>query len=343
MSRFEATLLGAREVGFTVLSMSLSLIAVFVPITLMGGVVGRFFNEFGIVLSSAVLISLVVSLTTTPMLCANLDLHKPDRNQGWLLRNSERAFQSGLRLYDRTLQWALANPGFIMIVLAIAVVLNFYLYFIVPKGFIPQEDTGDINGRITRRPEHLVPADAAEVRAIRLDHRQGPCGPERRRLRGRRRRRSARRRQQFRQCVRAAQAANRERGGLSTDQVIKRLQGPLSSVAGARLFLTNAGGVPGAGGRQGNGAYQYTLQADTLAELDEWMPKITDCAAGCSRARRASTPIGRTRGWRSISRSTATPRRGSASTRRRSTTRSMTPSASGRYRRSTTISTSTTW
>ena len=92
MPRFEATLLGAREVGFTVLSMSLSLIAVFMPIMLMGGIVGRFFNEFGIVLSAAVLISLVVSLTTTPMMCANLDLHKPDRKQGWLLRNSGARF-----------------------------------------------------------------------------------------------------------------------------------------------------------------------------------------------------------------------------------------------------------
>src|SRR4029077_8355389 len=148
MSRFEATLLGAREVGFTVLSMSLSLVAVFVPITLMGGIVGRFFNEFGIVLSSAVLISLVVSLTVTPMLCANLDLHKPGRKQGWLLTYAERVFEKGLRLYDRTLQWALANPGFVMIVLAIAVVLNVYLYVIVPKGFIPQEDTGDVFGGI---------------------------------------------------------------------------------------------------------------------------------------------------------------------------------------------------
>jgi multidrug efflux pump len=148
MSRFEATLLGAREVGFTVLSMSLSLIAVFLPITLMGGIVGRFFNEFAIVLSSAVLISLVVSLTTTPMLCANLDLHRPDRRQGWLLTGAEAVFTRSLRIYDRTLSWALDNPGFIMFVLAVAVVLNFYLYFIVPKGFFPSEDTGDINGGI---------------------------------------------------------------------------------------------------------------------------------------------------------------------------------------------------
>jgi multidrug efflux pump len=258
-------LLGAREVGFTVLSMSLSLIAVFVPITLMGGIVGRFFNEFGIVLSSAVLISLVVSLTTTPMLCANLDLHKPDRNQGWLLRNSERAFQSGLRLYDRSLRWALANPGFIMIILAITVVLNVYLYVIVPKGFIPQEDTGNINGRITADQSisfqlmqskfaqfvSIISRDSAVQNVVGFAG-GGGGGP---------RGGSSNSGNVFVQLK-----SKSERGGLSTDQVIKRLQGPLSS----------AGGVPGAGGRQGNGAYQYTLQADTLAELDEWMPKITD-------------------------------------------------------------------
>src|SRR5262249_8843958 len=112
------------------------------------GIVGRFFNEFAMVLSGAVLISLVVSLTTTPMLCATLDLHRPERKQGWLLRTSERVFDGGLRLYDRSLGWALANPGTIMLVLAIAIFLNFYLYFLVPKGFFPSEDTGDVNGGI---------------------------------------------------------------------------------------------------------------------------------------------------------------------------------------------------
>jgi len=274
MPRFEATLLGAREVGFTVLSMSLSLIAVFVPITLMGGIVGRFFNEFGIVLSSAVLISLIVSLTATPMLCANLDLHKPDREQGWLLRNSERAFQGGLRLYDRSLQWALDNPGFVMIVLAVAVVLNFYLYFIVPKGFIPVEDTGDIGGNVRADQSisfqlledkfakfvSIISKDPAVQNVVGFAG-GGGGGP-----RGG-----------------GSNSANlyiqlkpkSERGGLSTDQVIDRLRAPLSTVAGAQLFLRNAGGVPGGGGRQSNAAYQYSLQADTLDELNEWVPKIT--------------------------------------------------------------------
>ncbi|MEI9928976.1 MAG: efflux RND transporter permease subunit [Rhizomicrobium sp.] len=275
MSRFEATLLGAREVGFTVLSMSLSLIAVFAPITLMGGIVGRFFNEFGIVLSAAVLISLIVSLTTTPMLCANLDLHKPERKQGWLLRGSERVFETSLRLYDRSLQWALDNPGFIMIILAIAVVLNFYLYFIVPKGFLPVEDTGDISGTVRAdqsisfqlleqkfaRFVTIVSQDPA-VQSVVGFAGGGGGGP---------RGGGSNSASLFIQLK-----PKSERGGLSTDQVIDRLRQPLSTVAGAQLFLQNAGGVPGAGGRQGAGAYQYSIQADTLDELNQWMPKITD-------------------------------------------------------------------
>jgi multidrug efflux pump len=276
MSRFQATLLGAREVGFTVLSMSLSLIAVFLPITLMGGIVGRFFNEFAIVLSTAVLISLVVSLTTTPMLCANLDLHKPDRDQGWLLKGAERAFESALRFYDRTLHWALDNPGFILFVLLVTVGLNIYLYYDQPKGFFPVEDTGSMNGGIRgdqsvsfqlleRKFEtfvQLIAKDPAVENVVGFAG-GGGGGP-----RGG-----------------ATNSGNvfvqlkpkSERGGLSTDQVIARLmRGPIAHIAGVRPNLQNAGGVPGASGRQSTAAYQYTLEADTLDELNIWVPKITD-------------------------------------------------------------------
>ncbi|HVV65194.1 MAG TPA: efflux RND transporter permease subunit [Rhizomicrobium sp.] len=275
MPRVKAALLGAREVGFTVLSMSLSLIAVFLPITLMGGLVGRFFNEFAIVLSSAVLISLAVSLTATPMLCANLELHKPERAQGPLLRAAERAFALGLRAYDRTLSWALENPGFVMFVLAVAVALNVYLYVIAPKGFFPSEDTGDIFGGIRADQSisfqlmqkkfasfvSIIAKDPAVENVVGFAG-GGGGGP---------RSGGSNSGNVFVQLK-----PKSERGGLSTDAVIERLRGPLSTVAGARLFLVNAGGVPGGGGRQGNGAYQYTLQADTLDELDQWTPKITD-------------------------------------------------------------------
>jgi multidrug efflux pump len=276
MSRFQATLLGAREVGFTVLSMSLSLIAVFLPITLMGGVVGRFFNEFAIVLSSAVLISLVVSLTTTPMLCANLDLHKPDRNQGWLLDRAERVFQASLRAYDRSLHWALENPGFILLILAVTVVLNVYLYYAQPKGFFPTEDTGSMNGGI--RGDQSISFQLLEqkfetfVKLIAKDPAVenvvgfaggGGGGP----------RGGATNSGNVFVQLKSKSA----RGGLSTDQVIARLMhGPIAHIAGVRPNLQNAGGIPGAGGRQGTAAYQYTLQADTLDELNTWVPKITD-------------------------------------------------------------------
>jgi len=152
MPRVQAALQGAREVGFTVLSMSLSLVAVFIPILLMGGIVGRFFQEFAVTLTMAILVSLVVSLTTTPMMCANLALHRSPKKQGWVLRTSERAYVLSHRLYDKTLCWALRNPGTILLVLLLTIGLNFYLYIVVPKGFMPSENTGDIFGNGTEIP-----------------------------------------------------------------------------------------------------------------------------------------------------------------------------------------------
>src|SRR5207302_5479242 len=137
MGRREAALLGAREVGFTVLSMSLSLIAVFVPILLMGGIVGRLFREFAMTLSVAILISLVVSLTTTPMMCAHLAMHRPgQRHSRWYLFG-ERVFQAMLGFYDRTLTQALRWPGAVLLILMLTVALNIYLYVLVPKGLFP--------------------------------------------------------------------------------------------------------------------------------------------------------------------------------------------------------------
>jgi multidrug efflux pump len=276
MSRLQATLLGAREVGFTVLSMSLSLIAVFLPITLMGGIVGRFFNEFAIVLSGAVLISLVVSLTVTPMLCANFDLHKPARGQGRLLAAAERVFTRAHRAYDRSLQWSLDHPRYVMFILAIAVLLNFYLYIIVPKGFFPSEDTGALSGGLRgdqsisfqllqKKFENFVSIIARDpaVETVVGFAGGGGGGP---------RGGGTNAGNVFVQLKPKSERA----GHVSTDQVVERLlKGPLGRITGARVNLFNAGGVPGGGGRQGTGSYQYTLQADTLDELNEWVPKIT--------------------------------------------------------------------
>jgi multidrug efflux pump len=144
MSRVEAALQGAREVGFTVVSMSLSLIAVFIPILLMGGIVGRLFREFAITLTIAILISMVVSLTTTPMLCAFVLRPHSTRPPGWFFRASERGFNGLQSFYGRTLGVVLRHPLATMFVFLATVLLNVYLYVTIPKGFFPQQDTGRI-------------------------------------------------------------------------------------------------------------------------------------------------------------------------------------------------------
>ncbi len=147
--RFEATLIGVRQVGFTVLSMSLSLIAVFIPILLMGGIVGLYFREFAVTLSISILLSMVISLTTTPMMCARLlTIRKPEQNRWWFHRWSERAFEELLALYRRTLAWSLDHAFVMLIVLVTTVGLNLWLFTIIPKGFFPEQDTGRMFGFI---------------------------------------------------------------------------------------------------------------------------------------------------------------------------------------------------
>src|SRR5262249_32330290 len=148
MSRMQAALRGVREVGFTVVSMSISLIAVFIPILLMGGVVGRLFREFAVTLSVAVLVSLVVSLATTPMMCARLLTQDAGRRANLIARGLERLFDWQIAGYGRTLKTTLDHPLFTLLLLAAACVLNVYLYVIVPKGFFPQQDTGRLVGGI---------------------------------------------------------------------------------------------------------------------------------------------------------------------------------------------------
>jgi multidrug efflux pump len=273
MPRLQATLQGTREVAFTVLAMSVSLIAVFLPILLMGGIIGRFFNQFAMVLSVAIVISLIVSLTTTPMLCALLDLHVPDRKHGLLLRLSERGFDAGRRFYGKTLEWSLDNPGTILFVLLVAIVLNFYLYFIVPKGFFPTEDTGQVFGGIRAGPTISFQLMEQKFKAFMKILSEDPAVESVNGLSGGGggpRGGAVNTGNVFIQLKPLA-----ERGGLSTDAVIQRVRTKLGGVTGARLFLQGGQDVR-AGGRQGNGAYQYTVTADTLEDLERWMPKITD-------------------------------------------------------------------
>ncbi|MGE5270367.1 MAG: efflux RND transporter permease subunit [Thiohalocapsa sp.] len=264
MPRREAALLGAREVGFTVLSMSLSLIAVFVPILLMGGIVGRLFREFAMTLSVAIVISLVVSLTATPMMCAHIRLHRPGQRHSLWYRAGERAFQAMLAFYEETLSQALRFPAIVLLILIATVALNVYLYVLVPKGLFPQQDTGRMIGGIQADQSisfQLMRDKLSEFIKIIGDDPAvqsvvGFTGGG----------------QTASGFVFVALKPLAERH-VSVDRVIGRLRGRLGHVAGARLFLQAVQDIR-AGGRASNAQYQYTLQSDDAAQLYQWVPKI---------------------------------------------------------------------
>ena len=267
MPPMKAAMRGASEVGFTVVSMSLSLVAVFIPILLMGGMVGRLFREFAVVLSTAVLISLVISLTTTPMMCARVLKLQKDHARGRLYRASEYAFNALLRGYDKTLSWALRHSLIMIIVTFATIALNVYLYIDIPKGFFPQQDTGRLAGSIVASQDisfaamrekvqdlvAIVGADPA-VESVLGFTGGGWAGT---RNTGR---------------VFAALKPLDERK-LNVDQVIARLRGKLSKVPGAALYLQATQDVR-MGGRSSNAQYQYSLQAQDLQELSAWSPRV---------------------------------------------------------------------
>ncbi|HTP63608.1 MAG TPA: efflux RND transporter permease subunit, partial [Burkholderiales bacterium] len=262
-----AALAGAKEVGFTVLSMSLSLIAVFIPILLMGGIVGRLFREFAVVLSAAILISLLVSLTTTPMMCAALLRAEQPGERGRLYQWSERVFNFFLRGYEVTLGWALRHGLLLLLILAATVALNFHLYVIVPKGFFPQQDTGRLIGAIqadqgisfqamrTKLNDfiELVRQDPAVVNVVGFSGGGGFGG-----------------RNTGSMFVTLKPLSERK---ISADQVVARLRTTLSKEPGANLFLVPVQDIR-IGGRQSNAAYQFTLLADDLEDLRKWGPLV---------------------------------------------------------------------
>lgn len=271
MPRLQAALLGAREVGFTVVSMTLSLIAVFIPILLMGGIVGRLFREFAVTLSIAILISMVISLTTTPMMCAYV--LKPPRREGEpekapnrLARASEWTFGAIQNFYGRTLSWMLRHRRLTMLVFLGSVILNIFLYVEIPKGFFPQQDTGRIIGFIRadqsisfqamrrkfRQFVSIVQADPAIENVV------GFTGGF----------------QTNSGFLFASLKPLKERDG-SADQVINRLRARLSVVTGANLFMQAVQDIR-VGGRQAAAQYQFTLQGDSLADLYEWAPKLVE-------------------------------------------------------------------
>jgi len=270
MPRIDAAIRGAKEVGFTVVSMSVSLIAVFIPILLMGGIVGRLFREFAVTISVAILISLVVSLSTTPMMCSILLRRDQAQRHGWLYLTSERFYEGMRNGYRRTLAFALRNQRLMMLILLATVGLNFYLYAAIPKGFFPQQDTGRLMGSIQADQSisfQLMQQKLTEFISIimndpAVDTVVGFTGGG----------------QTNSGNVYISLRPLSERK-LSADQVINRLRPQLAVVPGAALFLQAAQDIR-VGGRQGNAEYQYTLQGATLAELNEWGPKITAALQG---------------------------------------------------------------
>jgi multidrug efflux pump len=264
MGPVQAALIGSKEIGFTVLSMSTSLVAVFIPILLMGGIVGRLFREFAVTLSVAIGVSLLVSLTTTPMLCAKFLQPMNRIKHGKLYRVSERGFEWILKTYEHGLRWVLRHQVVTLLITIGTACLSVYLYIIVPKGFFPQQDTGRVMGSVQAAQDISFEAMGAKM-------------------------------SQFVNIVRADPAVESIvgfSGGSSTntgrmfitlkplgqrkesaDQVIARLRGKLRVVPGATLFMQAAQDLQ-IGGRQGNAQFQYTLQGENLEDLNTWAPRV---------------------------------------------------------------------
>ena len=266
MKPVEAALMGAKEVGFTVLSMSLSLIAVFIPILAMGGIIGRLFREFAVTLSVAILVSLVVSLTVTPMLCAR-----------WLRRGRHvaathddgsrkhgGAFGLMHRGYAKSLGWALNHPALLLIVFALTIAANVWLYREIPKGFFPQQDTGLMIGGIQADQATSFQSMSSKVSQFVEIVKKDPAVAHVTAFTGGGQRNSG--------FMFVVLKPLKERAA-TADEISNRLRPKLAQVAGASLFLQSAQDLR-AGGRSGNAQYQYTLQSDDLALLRQWEPAI---------------------------------------------------------------------
>jgi multidrug efflux pump len=263
MAPMKAALQGAREVAFTVVSMSVSLVAVFIPILFMGGIVGRLFREFAVTLSVAIGISLVVSLTTTPMMCARLLRRKSERRQGRVSRWSELGFERLHAGYRRSLDWALRFPLLMAIVFLATIALNVYMYVQIPKGFFPQQDTGRLIGFVRADQSTSFQAMREKLDRLAAIVMADPAVESVTAFTGGGQRNSA---QMF-----IALKPLKERGSL--DQVLARLRPALSKEPGANLFLNPIQDLRG-GGRQSEAANQFTLRGDDLAELRAWAPRL---------------------------------------------------------------------
>jgi multidrug efflux pump len=265
MDPFAAALRGAKEIGFTVLSISISLIAVFIPLLLMGGIVGRLFREFAVTLSTAIVVSMVISLTTTPMMCAYILKDERKQKHGRIYMATEKFFDSVLLLYRRTLHWVLQNPGLTLTVLLLTIALNVAIIIKIPKGFFPQQDTGSLAGAV-RGPQdasfasmntalqqiaNVIKADPAVANVIDFTGGQGATNTA--------------------NVYVTLKPLNVRKIG--APQIIDRLRPKLNRQTGASAFLQAAQDLR-IGARSSNALYQYTIQADNISDLSVWGPRL---------------------------------------------------------------------
>jgi multidrug efflux pump len=267
MRPVEAALRGSKEIGFTVLSISISLIAVFTPILLMGGIVGRLFREFAVTLSVAIAVSMVISLTTTPMMCALLLKPEKEHSRGRFFQWSEWVFDHMLGFYEATLMRVLRHPAITLAILVCLVALTFYLFYLVPKGFFPQQDTGRLNGSVLadqatsfqalnprlQQMIKILRADPGVANVVGFTGGGGGTSTNTARL------------------FIALKPLNIRKD--SADIIINRLRPKLAKIPGATLYLQAAQDLR-TGGRQSNALYQYSLVSDELDDVAEWAPKL---------------------------------------------------------------------
>jgi multidrug efflux pump len=263
MKPFAAALKGAKEIGFTVFTISMSLIAVFIPLLLMGGIVGRLFREFAVTLSTAILVSMVISLTTTPMMCAYILKNPRAEKHGRLYTSMDKGFDWVLSLYRRSLHWVLENPVLVLTVLLLTIALNVAIAIKIPKGFFPLQDTGSLGGAV-RGPQDASYFSMNEaIQRILREVKKDPAVENAISFTG---------------GGGASNTANMfislkplEERKISASDVINRLRPKLNRETGASSFLQASQDLR-IGGRGSNALYQYTIQADNLTDLSTWGP-----------------------------------------------------------------------
>jgi multidrug efflux pump len=283
MKPYEAAMRGSKEIGFTVLSMSTSLIAVFLPILLMGGIIGKLFREFAVTLSVAIAVSMLVSLTTTPMLCARFLEERGAVQHGRLYRFFERAFDWVQHEYDIALRWVLRHQGLTLAIAIGCAFLNIYLFQIVPKGFFPQQDTGRMGGQTIGEQDISFPAMRDKQQKLAQMVLNDPAIASVTAFAG-----GGRGSNNTGFMFVALKDPGKRPGNVTADQVVSRLRGKLLSVPGARTFLQSQQDIQ-VGGRGSAAQYQYTLSDPDVDELNTWAPRLEAKARTMPELRDVST------------------------------------------------------